>query len=87
MSFSLDEEDKEGGDIGSDDDEEQDEDTTINKYKSLIADIKDSEKKKGDKDVDMEITWEPGTIQFNLVLYTCFVHVNCVALESFITDC
>ena len=44
-------------DSASEDEEEQ-----INKYKSLVQSIKESEEKKKNRDVEMEITWEPGTV-------------------------
>ena len=41
---------------GSDDEEKQ-----IEKYKKLLQDIDKKDVKKKKKDVQMEITWEPGT--------------------------
>jgi hypothetical protein len=53
------------GDVSS---ESEDEERQINKYKSLVQSIKDSEEKKKKRDIEMEITWEPGKhINFHLM--------------------
>ena len=40
--------------------ESEDEEKQIEKYKQLLQDIDKKEDRKKDKDVQMEITWEPG---------------------------
>ncbi|XP_052105857.1 ESF1 homolog [Mytilus californianus] len=64
-SSSEDEDDDKAGtlgnlDFGDEESESEDEEQQINKYKSLVQSIKESEEKKKKRDVEMEITWEPG---------------------------
>lgn len=47
-------------DLGDEDSESEDEQTQINKYKELVKSLKETEDQKKNKDVVMEITWEPG---------------------------
>lgn len=47
-------------DSDPDEGEEESEETKIQKYKSLVRDLEESEKQKEDRGVEMEITWEPG---------------------------
>ncbi|XP_063427984.1 ESF1 homolog [Mytilus trossulus] len=47
-------------DFGDEESESDNEEQQINKYKSLVQSIKESEEKKKKRDVEMEITWEPG---------------------------
>ena len=54
--------------------EEGNEDVAIQKYRNLIMDLKSSDQKKDDKDLDMEITWEPGMNVTKCIL----MQSNCV---------
>ena len=36
----------------------------INKYRNLLRGIEEKEKQDGDKDMEMEISWEPGNFFF-----------------------
>ena len=47
-------------DDDDDDNSDEGEDSRIDKYKKLLLDIQDTEKNKDNRDVEMEVTWEPG---------------------------
>lgn len=56
--------------VGSDDDDNQSEESEteekqIDKYRKLLQNIQETEEEKERKDVEMEVTWEPGQTAIN----------------------
>lgn len=49
-----------GVDNIEDDDEDDNEENQIQKYRSLLQSLDDDKNRKKKKEVEMEVTWEPG---------------------------